>query len=144
MRKMLFGLLLIGSIQTTLAQQSTVRGKVSDTLEKKSLQNAAVSLLQKSDSTLFKFARTDKQGTFHIDGVVPGKYILLITYPKFADFADVVEIKNQPENNLGEIPLTLKSRLLDQLLCEAPGPYVLKATQPNLLRIVSSLRKVPR
>src|SRR3954463_14628820 len=126
MRKMLLCLLLIMSIQTTLAQQSVVRGKVTDTLEKKSLQNAAVSLLQKSDSTLFKFARTDKQGTFHIDGVVPGKYILLITYPKFADFADVVEIKNQPENNLGEIPLTLKSRLLDAVVVRSAGAIRIK------------------
>jgi hypothetical protein len=126
MRKMLLGLLLFGSMQTTLAQQSIVRGKVTDTLEKRNLQNAAVSLLQKSDSTLFRFVRTDKQGGFHFDGVVPGKYLLLITYPKFADFADDVEIKNQPENHLGEVPLTLKSSLLDAVVVKSAGAIRIK------------------
>ena len=126
MRKLVLGLLLFGTVQTTLAQQSVVRGKVTDTLEKKNLQNAAVSLLQKSDSTLFKFIRTDKDGAFRIDGVVPGKYLLLITYPKFADFADEVEIKNQPENDLGQVPLTLKASLLEAVVVKSAGSVRIK------------------
>ena len=75
MRKLLFGLFLLGCVQIASAQ-STLKGKVVDTADKNNLENAVVSLLRKSDSTLFKFSRTDKNGEFKLAGVAPGKYFL--------------------------------------------------------------------
>src|SRR5678809_286132 len=98
MRDSVLGLLLLGCIQSSTAQ-SIVKGRVSDTLEKKPLQNAVVSVLKKSDSTLVNFARSSKNGEFVITNVKPDKYVLLITYPKFADFADVIEVTIQPETD---------------------------------------------
>ena len=85
MRKFLAGLLVLLLTQTATAQQSTVNGTISDTLGRKNLSNAVVALLQKKDSTLYKFARTDKNGVFLLHNVSPGKYVLLVSYPKFAD-----------------------------------------------------------
>ena len=125
MRKTVFALLLLGFAQVSLAQ-SLVKGRVSDTLEKKSLQNAVVSILKKSDSTLVNFARTSKNGEFTISNVLPGSYVLLVTYPKFADFADVIEVKSEHETDLGSIPLTLKAKLLDAVIIKSAGAIRIK------------------
>ena len=114
MRKLLLGCLLLGFAHISLAQ-SAVRGKVTDTLNKKFLENAVVSLLRKSDSTLFKFSRTNKEGEFSISNINSGKYLLLVTYPKFVDYTDEVEI-NGSEKDLGSIPLTLQSQLLNEVV----------------------------
>ena len=125
MRKFLTGLFFVCVSQLVLAQ-SSVTGTISDTLGRKNLSNAVISLLQKKDSTLYKFGRTDKQGFFQLTNVHPGKYVLLITYPKFADFSDEVEIKDQPENNLGTIALTLKSQLLEAVVIKSAGSIRIK------------------
>ena len=125
MRKFLTGLFFVCVSQLVLAQ-SSVTGTISDTLGRKNLSNAVISLLQKKDSTLYKFGRTDEQGFFQLTNVHPGKYLLLITYPKFADFSDEVEIKDQPENHLGTIALTLKSQLLDAVVIKSAGSIRIK------------------
>src|SRR5947208_16721696 len=98
MRKLLLSVFLAGCIQISFAQ-SVVKGKVTDTLEKKNLQNAVVSILKKTDSTLLHFTRTSKNGEFSINNVAPGNYILLISFPSFADFADKLEVRNEPETD---------------------------------------------
>ncbi|MFL5742121.1 MAG: outer membrane beta-barrel protein [Flavisolibacter sp.] len=126
MRKLLLAILLIGCIQSIQAQQTLVKGIVSDTLEKKNLQNAVVSLIRKSDSTLFKFTRTDRTGSFQLSGIPAGQYLLMITYPRFADYVDAVEFKNIPENDLGSIPLTLKASLLEAVVIKSAGAIRIK------------------
>lgn len=125
MRKLLLAIIVLTSVQLSFAQ-SVVKGKVSDTLEKRNLQNAVVSLLKKSDSTLLHFDRTSKNGEFYINNVDSGKYVLLISFPGFADFADNIQIGNQPETDLGSIPLTLKSKLLDAVIIKSAGAIRIK------------------
>lgn len=126
MRKFLAGMLLLLVLHSAKAQQSLVSGTVADTLGNKNLANVVVSLLQKKDSTLYTFARTDPNGVFRLAHVKPGRYILLVTYPRFADFSDEIEVKNQPENELGRIPLTLKSQLLDAVVVKSAGAIRIK------------------
>jgi len=114
MRKLLLSFLLTAGFYTAFTQ-SVVKGKVADTLDKKPLNNAVVSLLKTSDSTLFKFTRTGKDGEFLIPNVAAGKYLVLVTYPKFVDYTDAIEV-NGSETNLGSIPLTLQSHLLDEVV----------------------------
>ncbi len=99
-----------------MAQSTLIKGKVSDTLEKKSLANAVVALTRQSDSTLFKFSRSNANGEFSIENVMPGKYQLLISFPKFADYADNIEIKDQAVLDLGTVPLTGKAKLLEEVI----------------------------
>jgi uncharacterized membrane protein len=126
MRKIFSVLFLILLNQLVVAQQSSVTGTVTDTLGKKTLANAVVSLLQKKDSTLYKFARTDKEGNFHLSNVDTGKYIFLVSFPRFADYADEVVIKSGPTNSFGIIPLTLKSQLLDAVVIRSAGAIRIK------------------
>ncbi|HEV7620987.1 MAG TPA: TonB-dependent receptor [Flavisolibacter sp.] len=126
MRKLILGLLVFFCLQHISAQQSVITGKLSDTLDHKTPVNAVVSLIRAKDSILSDFTRSDKEGNFRLNNVTPGKYLLLITYPRFADFSDEYEIKNIPENNLGTIPLTLKSKLLDAVVIKSAGAIRIK------------------
>jgi hypothetical protein len=125
MQKLLWCLFFIGCTHFTFGQ-STVKGKVADTLDKKNLQNAVVSFLKKSDSTLLYFTRTTKTGEFLIHNVAPESYVILVTFPGFADFADYIDVKNQPETDLGIIPLTLKAKLLDAVIIRSAGAVRIK------------------
>ncbi|GAC1495826.1 MAG: hypothetical protein NVS1B13_26210 [Flavisolibacter sp.] len=71
-----------------------MRGKIADTLNKKNLVNAVVSLIQFKESSFYGFTRSQKNGDFTLPRVDSGKYIILVTYPGFADFSDTYEIKN--------------------------------------------------
>jgi hypothetical protein len=116
MRKLLTILVFITASLSALAQSTIVKGKVLDTLEKKNLSNAVVSLIRQSDSTLFKFSRSNASGEFTIGNVSKGKYKMLITFPKFADYVDDIEIKDQPVVDLGMIALTQKAKLLEEVI----------------------------
>lgn len=125
MRKLVALAILVLSIQLASAQETSIKGSVADTLEKTNLKNAVVTLLQKKDSTLYKFTRTANNGSFNFGSVTPGKYVLLITFPKFADFADEVDVKTGV-NDFGKIPLTLKAKLLDAVVVRSSGSIRIK------------------
>jgi hypothetical protein len=46
-----------------------------------------------SDSVLVKFTRTTGSGEFRFSGILKGKYLLLVTYPAYADYVDELEVK---------------------------------------------------
>lgn len=96
------------------SQQISVKGQVADTSEHKPLANAVVALLS-GDSVLLKHARTDASGNFRITVPTGGPFILLVTYPKFADFMDKVS-PNGSELDLGKINLIRKSVLLEEVI----------------------------
>jgi hypothetical protein len=115
MRKLFFGVLLLCISPIVFCQTSSIKGAIRDTVEKKNLPNAVISLLRGKDSVLVKFGRTDSHGSFNINNLSPGDYILMITYPKFADYSDKVTLP-AGETDLGSIPLTPKSVLLAEVV----------------------------
>jgi hypothetical protein len=116
MRKTVILLLLIFSTSIIVhSQTSSIKGTVADTTEKKNLSNVVISLLRNSDSVLVKFTRTDKNGNFNINDLAPNEYVLMITYPKFADYADKI-ILPPGVLNLNVIPLTPKAVLLKEVV----------------------------
>lgn len=112
-------------IAAAQAQNGSVKGTIADTAGNKNLQHAVISLLQKKDSTLTHFTRTDASGAFHIQGVAPGKYVVLVTFPRFADFADEIEV-GEKEVDLGKIALTLKSTLLKEVIVRSGASIRIK------------------
>lgn len=124
MRPLTASILFLLLTLTTKAQQP-VKGTVSDTAAKKSLPNAVVALIQKKDSSLYKFVRTARDGSFVLPQVAPGHYRLLITYPKFADYTDELEVAAQPVN-LGSIALTQQAQLLQAVIIRSAGAIRIK------------------
>lgn len=93
-----------------------IKGSITDSIEKKNLANGAVLLLQKSDSIIIRHTRTDKTGGFQLKDVPPGHYLLLVTYPSYADYADELEVKDSLPISLRPIGLVLKSKLLEEVV----------------------------
>lgn len=93
-----------------------IHGKIRDTLEKKMLAGSVVLLLQQSDSILVQYTRTDRTGNFTLSSIPPGHYILLITCPAYADFADSLSVKDSSTIHLSPIAMVLKSKLLEEVV----------------------------
>lgn len=118
MRKLFAILVLFTSSYFVSAQNATtiIKGRISDTLEKKNLSNAVITFTRQSDSTLYKFTRSLSNGNFVISKIDSGKYRILISYPNFADYAEEIEVKNEAILDLGVIALTQKSKLLEEVI----------------------------
>ena len=110
--------LLIALIVSTHAysQQMKIFGSVADTSDNKPLHNAVVSIIRSNDSVLVKYTRTKEDGSFSISNLKPANYIVLISYPKYADFIDFTKDSLKTEVDFGKIPLTQKSQLLEAVI----------------------------
>jgi len=104
------------SVPPPKPSSALVKGMVSDSTEKKSLSGGSVLILQKSDSIIVKHTRTDNTGNFQIKDIPPGHYLLLVTYPAYADYVDELEIKDSLPHTLPPIGLVLKSKLLEAVV----------------------------
>ena len=99
-----------------MAQSSQISGKITDTAEKKNLVNSSVLLLRKSDSILVSHARSDASGNFRLTKVPAGHYLLLVTYPAYADYVDTLEMKDSGDMVFPPVSMVLKSKLLEAVV----------------------------
>jgi len=102
----------------TYAQNTySIRGSAVDTAEKRMLHNSTIMVLNAKDSTLRKFTRAKGDGSFSIDNLVAGKFILVMSYPGYAEYAENFELDDKnPQRNFGKLGLTLASRLLHDVI----------------------------
>jgi hypothetical protein len=108
---------LVFSASLSAQDKYTVKGVVSDSVEHAKLRNASVSVLNAKDSTLLTFTRANDDGSFNINGLHPGNFIVLLAYPDYADYVDKFSLDSAKQNfNLGNIHLQLKSRLLHEVI----------------------------
>ena len=98
------------------AQYPTIKGTVNDTLNKQNLSNAVVSILRPKDSVLVKFVRTDANGNFELKKVIAGNYILMVSYPNYAEFTDQINFDGISEKSLGIVPLITRAKLLEEVI----------------------------
>src|SRR4030095_15945161 len=106
MRKFFAGLVFILAAFTVNAQKASIKGTVTDTVEKKNLSNAVIAILKKPDSALVRFARANKDGEFLINDLDTGRFILMATHPFFGDYFDEIELNQNSLTELGNISLT--------------------------------------
>ena len=110
-------LCLIATSGSVFAQQNgTVKGLVTDTLNKQNLTNAVVSVLRAKDSVLVKFTRTNKEGNFNLSNIAAGKYIMMVTYPSYADYIDIISVTEGSVTDLGKVPVITKATLLQEVI----------------------------
>jgi hypothetical protein len=114
MKKLVFLLAILASAQLAMAQQAKLSGSTRDTSENRNLAHAVVALIHQKDSSLASFTRTDARGKFEISKIDTGKYILMVTYPKFADYIDDLTIT--ADRDLGVLPLTPTSVLMKEIV----------------------------
>lgn len=110
---------LIVCLVVTIAgysQQAAVKGCVTDSFENKNLVKSVVALLQAKDSVLYRFTRTDAAGNFTFHRIAAGDYLLLVTTPGYADYAEKLTLADTSQLNYGKLFMTLKARLLEDVV----------------------------
>jgi hypothetical protein len=103
---------------TALSQTNySVKGVAVDSVGNIKLLNTTVSILNAKDSTLRKFTRASASGSFSITNLNKGKFILLVTYPGYADYVENFTLDSVKSTyNFGNINMNLKSRLLKEVI----------------------------
>jgi len=101
-----------------LAQDGyAVKGVAADSVDMVKLHNTSVAVLNAKDSTLVSFTRATDDGSFNIKGLHKGKFILLVTYPAYADYVEQFSLDSLHQtHNFGNINMRLKERLLKEVL----------------------------
>ena len=101
--------------QHSTAQIYTIKGSVSDTLNNTPLQRASVVLIRTADSVIQCYTRSKADGSFELKVPEQGKYLLQITFPSFAEYVDIINVKKSVYN-LGMIPMVSKEHLLKEFV----------------------------
>lgn len=66
---------------------------------------------------MVKFTRTDPNGHFTLKDIPKGNFLVMISYPKYADYVDELEIKDSLATiDLHTVALILKSQLLQEVV----------------------------
>lgn len=111
-----FGLLLLALFGFSFAQAQTYNfnGRVKDQIAGTTLPGATVMLLNKSDSTFYKYSITNAEGVFFIKQAKAGDYLLQISFVGYQTHYQPITINsNTPqENDLGDILLSIKAELI--------------------------------
>lgn len=66
-----------------MAQTFTIEGTVVDSVSKRNLASATISIVKAKDSSLVSFARSNEQGFFSVKSVPVGSYLISISYVGF-------------------------------------------------------------
>jgi hypothetical protein len=114
-RTIILTILFLGSYFFSPAQTASVKGVITDTISKQNLSNTVISLLRLKDSILYKFTRSDAKGNFDFKNLKAGSYILLVTYPTYADYVDHINLTDSSSFDL-KVPMTLKAHLLKEVI----------------------------
>lgn len=119
--------LLLFCISTIAFAQNpySIKGEVTDTAATYKMVNSTVTILNQKDSTLVGFSRVNAEGNFFISKLRKGKFILLITYPGYADYAEEFVLDSfKTSRDFGPINLVLKSTLLEGVIIQGKAAAI--------------------
>ena len=124
---MFFLLLLFAGVSFSLRAQNNhqIKGFVVDTAYSAKLVHSSVSVLNAKDSTLVNFCYAAENGSFNIDQLSPGQFILLVTYPGYADYVENFKLDPaQNERDFGKLNLTLTAKLLQDVIIKGKATAI--------------------
>ncbi len=124
-RVVIFVVLLYCSIMGSAQAPCAVKGIAADTTEKDNLENTSIVIINQKDSFLVKFTLSNSRGEFDITNLRPGNYILLLSYPHYADYAEEFVLDSlHLLKDFGRINMTLKSALLQEVIVNGKAAAV--------------------
>jgi hypothetical protein len=111
---------------TALAQKNgSVKGVAFDTLSKRAVADATITVLQKKDSALVTFGMTDDYGRFTLDNIPKGEYRLLITHVAYHNTNNSFSITDSTKNiDLGNLLMNDKMKVLQEVVVTNEAPPV--------------------
>lgn len=121
----LLALLLCCSLFASAQQNYSVKGSVTDSMATYELVNTTLTILNQKDSTLVKYTRADANGNFSMNKLKPGKFILLSTYPGYADYVEefILDSANTIKN-FGKLNMILKATLLEGVIIKGKAAAI--------------------
>lgn len=94
-----------------------VKGVITDTAATYKMVNTTVTILNAKDSTLVKYVRAGTDGAFKLHPPKAGKFIILVTYPGYADYVEDFNLDDVKKmHDFGRLNLMLKSTLLEGVI----------------------------
>jgi len=105
-------------VLSTVAQTSpALNGIVVDSSSEIRLENTVISVLNAKDSILQMFTRATKDGSFSFDKLPPGSYLLLVSYPGYADYIESFSLDSvKRKHSFDSICMTPKAKLLEGVI----------------------------
>lgn len=95
----------------------SVKGAIVDTASKAKLVNTSIIVLNAKDSILQTFTRAGIGGSFTINNLSKGKFILLVTYPDYADYVEHFTLDSaKSTHDFGQLNMILKTKLLADVI----------------------------
>lgn len=101
------------------AQKNFISGKVTDTAAKTELHYCIAALINQADSVLHTSVRTNEAGEFYISKIPAGKYTLMLSYPRMADYLLPVNITDTSQIKLGAIPMVNLAVLMQEVIVKS-------------------------
>src|SRR5476651_2483765 len=100
------------------AQNSySIKGAAVDTDLRAKLGNTSIAVLNAKDSILVNLTLADYEGNFAINSLPNGKFILLVTYPDYADYVETFTLDAEhPAHSFGDINLRQMSKILQDVI----------------------------
>lgn len=94
-----------------------VNGVVIDTSANLKLKDAAVIILNSQDSIIRQFTRTQQDGSFLMNGLQGGNYMLYISYPGYAGYTEKFTLdSSRTTKDFSMIGVILKTNLLKEVI----------------------------
>ncbi|WP_316822133.1 outer membrane beta-barrel family protein [Pedobacter gandavensis] len=94
-----------------------VKGTITDTAATYQMVNSTITILNAKDSTLVKYTRAGTDGAFKLRPQKAGKFILLVSYPGYADYVEDFSLDSlKRTHDFGQVNLLLKSTLLNDVI----------------------------
>ncbi|MFM1928736.1 MAG: hypothetical protein RL387_64 [Bacteroidota bacterium] len=118
-KTLVLGCISLATQQIKAQAQSIIRGSVLDTTDRKILVNATVNLLRAKDSVLISSVRTNKEGQFQLQHNKEGQYMLMVSYPQYADYLDRLNLELNKDLDLKKIFLNTKEYLLKEVILKS-------------------------
>jgi hypothetical protein len=105
----------------TLFAQNTysIKGTTVDTSARVKLATT-IAVMNAKDSILVKFSNAQNDGTFAINGLPAGKFLLLIANPGYNDYTEIFTLDAaNKEHNFGNIIMQEESKILNEVTIKA-------------------------
>ncbi|MGZ3756907.1 MAG: outer membrane beta-barrel protein [Mucilaginibacter sp.] len=95
----------------------SIKGAAVDTDLRAKLVNTSITILNAKDSVLVDFTLAAEHGAFTVNNLPAGKFILLVTYPDYADYVETFTLDGaNPSHDFGNINMRTKSKILQEVM----------------------------
>lgn len=130
-------ILLLTILLSFVKAQTTFKGKAVDNKTGLGISFVTISLLSVKDSLLVKGQLSDSAGNFELSGIVPGKYLLLLSSFGYTKLYKEVSPENEDGMtvNVGIVPLVVASEILNEVTVVGSKPAFQRTADKLILNV---------